>query len=428
MFRVGYTGCMAMYRLCDDPDTKADGWTNFASSEPAFNADRNQLDESRKALKSTISDLISSESLVVLTGLGTSLEVKAPGKSESLFPTMADLWKAVEESDKKTFEAATDLVQYDKEEQNIEHLLSLCDSAIRLGLGDTKIDLKAFKSKAENIICDLCSPSLNDVDMQCHRSFLERVAQRPANKSRADLFTTNYDLCFERAAGELQIPVVDGFTLTPPYAFSPEVFDYDIVTKSEYASASVPIPRLLRLYKLHGSINWRKIGDSIRRMETEGERQIIYPRSDKFEVSYRQPFFEMMSRFQLALRRSSLGLLVVGFGFSDSHIVEPIMSAIRSNPGLRLVVVSPNLCTLDAVAMRKNADAKGLVVTNNSLSTVANLSTALDARLTLVNTDMKGLVGLLPFSPLRSTREIFDDRYADSTRSAAASIAAAGGA
>jgi hypothetical protein len=49
----------------------------------------------------------------------------------------------------------------------------------------------------------------------------------------------------------------------------------------------------------------------------------------------------MMSRFQAALRLPNTGLIIVGFGFNDAHLVGPLDSAIRSNASLRVVSVGP---------------------------------------------------------------------------------------
>ncbi len=77
---------------------------------------------------------------------------------------------------------------------------------------------------------------------------------------------------------------------------------------------------------------------------------MIYPRSSKFEFSYTQPFLEMMSQFQLALRRPNLGILVIGFGFNDNHITQPLLSALRSNVGLKTAVIDPILETSPSAA------------------------------------------------------------------------------
>jgi hypothetical protein len=37
----------------------------------------------------------------------------------------------------------------------------------------------------------------------------------------------------------------------------------------------------------------------------------------------------------------------VGFGFNDNHLAEPVMSAIRSNLSMKIVVVSPGLAPWD---------------------------------------------------------------------------------
>ena len=69
---------------------------------------------------------------------------------------------------------------------------------------------------------------------------------------------------------------------------------------------------------------------------------MIYPASDKYESSYRQPFFEMMSRFQQSLRRDNVLLLVMGFGFQDMHIQNVIVEAVKQNPSLHLVILDYN--------------------------------------------------------------------------------------
>jgi hypothetical protein len=68
---------------------------------------------------------------------------------------------------------------------------------------------------------------------------------------------------------------------------------------------------------------------------------LIYPRSTKYESSYDQPFLEVMSRLQASIREPNSALFVIGFGFNDHHIAQPVLSAIQSNIGLRLVVVDP---------------------------------------------------------------------------------------
>ena len=69
---------------------------------------------------------------------------------------------------------------------------------------------------------------------------------------------------------------------------------------------------------------------------------IIYPASDKYESSYEQPYFEMMSRFQQALRKDNVLLIIIGFGFKDKHIMSAILEAVEQNPSFQLVIIDYN--------------------------------------------------------------------------------------
>ncbi len=102
------------------------------------------------------------------------------------------------------------------------------------------------------------------------------------------------------------------------------------------------IPNVIHLYKLHGSIDWKLSGEDIVQTEKDGDSLMIYPASDKYESSYKQPFFEMMSRFQQSLRRDNVLLLVMGFGFQDMHIQNVIVEAVKQNPSLHLVILDYN--------------------------------------------------------------------------------------
>jgi hypothetical protein len=47
---------------------------------------------------------------------------------------------------------------------------------------------------------------------------------------------------------------------------------------------------------------------------------------------------ELVSQYFAALREPNTCLIVTGFGFNDDHLSEPILSAVRSNPHLRLII------------------------------------------------------------------------------------------
>lgn len=103
------------------------------------------------------------------------------------------------------------------------------------------------------------------------------------------------------------------------------------------------VSKVFQLYKLHGSLNWVKEADgSIAQKEETNEPLIIYPANDKYESSYEQPYFEMMARFQQALRKENTLLIVVGFGFQDKHIKNAIVEAVDQNASFQLLIVNYN--------------------------------------------------------------------------------------
>ena len=100
---------------------------------------------------------------------------------------------------------------------------------------------------------------------------------------------------------------------------------------------------MFHLYKLHGSVDWKKSNGDIERDGATEEAVMIYPRATKYQLSYRPPFLEMMARFQFALRQPNTTLFAIGFGFNDDHLSEPILSALGSYPHFNLVIATKAL-------------------------------------------------------------------------------------
>lgn len=91
-----------------------------------------------------------------------------------------------------------------------------------------------------------------------------------------------------------------------------------------------------------------------------------------------------------------MALVVVGFGFSDEHISAPIEAAVRSNVGLRLVIVDPKI---------RNTTKR-----NATISWLEGLAEDGDHRLTLIEGTFSDLVRLMPDA------SEFDERQAHSDR------------
>jgi len=156
---------------------------------------------------------------------------------------------------------------------------------------------------------------------------------------------TNYDLCFERAAGELGGIVLDGFSFAAPRRYDPRFFSYDIIRRSSSGdNLGDYLEGVFLLYKLHGSVNWARTesGAILENIEPRPEEAcLIYPASGKYQQSFTQPHLESMAQYLAAVREPNTCVLVVGFGFNDDHLAEPLLAAAKSNPHLRLIIVDP---------------------------------------------------------------------------------------
>jgi hypothetical protein len=228
---------------------------------------------------------------------------------------------------------------------DIEALLSRCDALLDVKPSRT---VASFVHAAKQVILDKCSTFLDPADidqLSAHRIFLHRMSRRRVRDSRLRLFTTNYDLCFERAAGQQGLVALDGFSFTQPRVFDPRFFAYDIVRRPLTGDeAGTPLEGVFHLLKMHGSVDWSRSSDGEIKIVSKAAPDaacLIYPAKGKYQQSYVQPHLELMSQYLACLREPNTCLVVVGFGFADDHLSEPILAAVRTNPHLRLVIVNP---------------------------------------------------------------------------------------
>jgi hypothetical protein len=139
------------------------------------------------------------------------------------------------------------------------------------------------------------------------------------------LFTTNYDLLTEQALEEESAPYFDGF-IGSRKAF----FDLAAVEDERLMQ-----PRWTRLWKMHGSINWRleDNGSVTRGLHSEKNKNyLIYPSHLKYDESRKMPFLAMMDRFKDFILQQSSILFMSGYSFGDEHINNLLLEALRSNP------------------------------------------------------------------------------------------------
>jgi len=160
-----------------------------------------------------------------------------------------------------------------------------------------------------------------------------------------EVFTTNYDVVFEEALETSGVPFFDGFVGAVNPFFAPECIESEGTRTDAHV---YPCKAWTRLWKLHGSINWHvRSGDSdteqITRLspsdDKAGEELAIFPARDKYSQSRKLPFVAMQDRFRRFLSGGDRLLVILGYSFSDQHINELILQALRSNPHLAITAL-----------------------------------------------------------------------------------------
>jgi hypothetical protein len=351
-------------------DPEAAAWRELKPDVPAGtdSAEEQRILAVSKGAKDELKGFLLSslqmQHVVVLAGSGTSLGPVTKG------PSMWTLWDYCVNNNPGTGTAARvtsptaakviDEIGYDlaTEEENIEALLSHCEAYLQV---KSSPDVATFVTDSKKLILDKCSGFIDPADasqLAAHRTFLHRLSRRRVRDSRLKLFTTNYDLCFETAAGKQGLVMLDGFSFTQPRQFDPRFYLYDIVrrptTGDEIGS---PLEGVFHMYKLHGSVNWARKADYeivVEQNPSPDSACLIYPARGKYQQSYVQPHLELISQYFSALREPNTCLIVIGFGFNDDHLSEPILAVVRTNPHLRLIVVNPSADSLTLQSFEQN--------------------------------------------------------------------------
>jgi len=294
------------------------------------------LELTRKFYKQSLEKLLSAEQLLVLTGAGSSI-----GFSGKSMKALWDIATGITEG-AYTFENLLTVLEIPTDVKDARDLESLLSRAKLYLSFKEDAEVEAFVENIEKMIYEQCNFQLNDKSI--HLEFIKQLTNRKSKQGRLKVFTTNYDTAFEQAGSEGGYVLIDGFSFTQPRKFNGKYFDYDIVIRegSRIAADENFASNVFHLYKLHGSVNWEKREEEVVQVDNPAKALMIYPNNNKYESSYEQPYFEMMSRLQSELRkRGTNTLIVVGFSFADKHIFTMIKEALNHNASLNLIVIEP---------------------------------------------------------------------------------------
>jgi hypothetical protein len=208
-----------------------------------------------------------------------------------------------------------------------------------------------------------------------HEAFLAKLVSRDPQQGRALLFTPNYDTLLEQAMDRLGIMYADGFTGTILRRFNPACYDIDLYYPGEVAAGRVQrYDKVLHLYKIHGSIHWRRsapqagdpfgilfdsqplpsrekvraapeVLDEVLSPPASGEARqglAILPTASKFGETISMPYAHLFRAMAQALREPQTASFVIGYSGWDQHINRIIEDSL-TNPGFTCVIINPTL-------------------------------------------------------------------------------------
>lgn len=282
-------------------------------------------------------------------------------KSIALIPAVVELTKRVADKLKAADVAGGGTTTYSA---NWETLCSECkpSDGIAPTVEDVLTELRTLANRRGSaMVLGMTKKALNDLDDKIcelitqemrktlpeYRSAYSRFASWIGGVHRdfpVEIFTPNYDLLFEQAFEQQPLPHFDGFVGSREPWFDLASIEHD----------AIPL-RWIRLWKLHGSINWEKSeevvnGSKVTRVvrvtrEAEAGKVMIFPSHLKYDQSRRMPYLAMLDRlreFFHGRRVRSHGdasrmdddaprLIVCGYSFLDDHLNEVLLDGLRGN-------------------------------------------------------------------------------------------------
>ena len=326
----------------------------------------------REKIEPWLAAILQSEHLSLLVGNGLAMAVGYA--AESAPPTMAanpfsgDLASEVEAA------AARSATAIGRGNPNIEDRIRAA-LALRSGLeimGDARADHwgDQLNDALRGLLSDVLAgergikgavDSGSDAGLTAQRlltSFLLTFASRSASRDRLNVFTTNYDRIVEFGCDLAGLRPIDRFVGALEPIFRSSRVDVD----QHYNPPGIRgepryLEGVLRVGKIHGSLDWRFRGGALRRVglpfgaeETHPEvladpadGLMIYPNPAKDIETLLYPYAELMRDMSAALCRPNSALVTYGYGFGDDHI-NRVLTDMLAIPSTHLVVISFDWC------------------------------------------------------------------------------------
>jgi len=324
-------------------------------------------EEEQTKLVQRLRQYLELRNLTILLGNGCSIPHGAPliHDTKQIIPELErEPYRLTDDNDQLRARAVLDHLLSGKDKIGVEPLLAVLNNiranAQLLGMPQalggesiTEGDAAKLESLLKKWLYQRCK-SLNGVtddQLRYHKELFRRILLRSTTLPRAKIFTTNYDLLVERALDYLGILYFDGFLGTINRTLHTESYHYDLYYPGETTEGRVSrVDRVLHLYKMHGSINWRRrttagLDVHISHAEPDDAEYgdvMIYPSPLKITEMNGYPYAEMFRHFSAHIHQPQSALLTIGYRFQDDHINRLIYQAL-SIPSFVLIIVTPSI-------------------------------------------------------------------------------------
>ena len=224
--------------------------------------------------------------------------------------------------------------------------------------------------------------SILEADLESRRkgesllvSFLLSFASRVVSRERLNLFTTNYDRLVEHGCDLAGLRALDRFVGALSPMFRAARLDVDM----HYSPPGIRgepryLEGVIRLGKIHGSLDWRWETDGLRRCgipfgatddhpdipDSISDSVMIYPNPAKDVETLDFPYAELLRDFASAICRPNSSMVTYGYGFGDDHI-NRILKDMLTIPSTHLVIIAWDDTKPDVEEDEANATRKRII-------------------------------------------------------------------
>jgi hypothetical protein len=197
-------------------------------------------------------------------------------------------------------------------------------------LGLSLDQLEKTEVEIQNTIAKLASPDEARIPVGVPHDAFARWVRDARRIYPVEIFTTNYDVMLERSLERAHVPLFDGFVGSFEPYFSPDVIDTD---------DAMPGREWVRVWKVHGSVNWRLINHSTIRSYVLPYGDMILPSQRKYDQSRKMPYLALMDRFVRFLASDAALLVTCGYSWGDEHINATVLTALDRYPSDAVVAL-----------------------------------------------------------------------------------------